>query len=432
MQERRIFIAKLLIPIGVLPVLLLGYALGPPPGHTGAPGEQTCWAIGCHNTPTGAFFENSNAIALAFPGAQTYEPGVTQRLRVTVTDPQGRVFGFQLSVRDGENRQAGTLAPADARTRLEALQGITYIEHAMPQADGVFQFDWTPPATNVGPITFYVAANAANNDFNPTGDRIHTRRFTVQAAASNAPQIRPELPVLQAFDNSQRMSAGTYIQIFGQNLAQTTRQWAEADFNQGRAPTELDGVRVNVNGRPAFVNYISPTQVNALTPEDDATGPVNVEVINANGTSNAAAGQKSRISPAMLADSRFRSGDRDYVVAFFPDFTTFVGPEGLVTGAAFRPARPGETIIIYALGCGPSNPATPVGQIPSENRPLALPFEFRIGNVAAQAQGVVLGQFLSLYQFNVTVPEVPDGDARIELTVDGQSTGQTLFLAVRR
>jgi uncharacterized protein (TIGR03437 family) len=39
--------------------------------------------------------------------------------------------------------------------------------------------------------------------------------------------------------------------------------------------------------------------------------------------------------------------------------------------------------------------------------------------------------FLGLYQFNVTVPEVPDGDARIELSVDGQPTGQTLFISVR-
>jgi uncharacterized protein (TIGR03437 family) len=310
--------------------------------------------------------------------------------------------------------------------------GISYLEHRQPTADGAFEFDWTPPGANVGPVTFYVAANAANNDFNSTGDRIHTRRFTVQPAAA-APQIRSDQPVLQAFDNRARLSAGTHIQIFGQNLSETTRQWAEADFQQGRAPTSLDGVRVNVNGRPAFVSYISPTQVNALTPDDDATGPVAVEVVNSNGTSNAVTVTKSRVSPAMLSDARFRAGGRDYAVAFFSDFRTFVGPENLVPGAAFRPARPGETIILFAVGCGPSNPPLPAGQVPSQSLPLALPFEFRIGNVAAPAQGVVLAPFLGLYQFNVTVPDsVPDGDAPIELTIDGQPTGQTLFVAVRR
>jgi uncharacterized protein (TIGR03437 family) len=122
-------------------------------------------------------------------------------------------------------------------------------------------------------------------------------------------------------------------------------------------------------------------------------------------------------------------------VAIYPDFNqtgTFVGPENLVAGARFRPARPGETIIIYAVGCGPTNPPSPAGQVPGASLPLALPFEFRIGGVAAQAQGALVAGFLGLYQFNVTVPEVPDGDARIELTVDGQATGQTLFIAVRR
>lgn len=430
MPSRGTRLAKLAIPIAVLPLLLLAYRLGPPPGHTGAPGEETCWATGCHMTSTGAFIENSNAITLTFPSGPVYQPGVTQRLRLQISDPQGRVFGFELSVRDGQNRQAGILT-AGAGTEVVTEEGIAYLRHRMPTPEGTFDFDWTPPASAVGPVTFYVAANAANNDFNNTGDRIHTRRFAVQPAAA-APQIRADQPVLQAFDNRARMSAGTYIQIFGQNLSQTTRQWAEADFQQGRAPTSLDGVRVNVNGRPAFISYISPTQVNALTPDDDAVGPVSVEVVNSNGASNAVTVNKSRVSPAMLADARFRAGGRDYVVAFFPDFRTFVGPENLVAGAAFRPARPGETIIIFAVGCGPSNPPSPAGQVPAASLPLALPFEFRIGNVAAPAQGVVLAPFLGLYQFNVTVPDVPDGDAPIELTVDGQATGQGLFVAIRR
>lgn len=430
MQPRGIRLAKLAIPFAMLPLLLLAYRLGPPPAHTGAPGEETCWATGCHRTSTGAFIPNSSAITLTFPSGAVYQPGVAQHLRLQISDPQGRVFGFQLSVRDGQNRQAGTLTPGPG-TQIMTEGGISYLEHRQPTADGTFEFDWTPPGANVGPVTFYVAANAANNDFNNTGDRIHTQSFLVQPAAA-APQIRADQPVLQAFDNSARMSAGTYIQIYGQNLSQTTRQWVEADFQQGRAPTSLDGVRVNVNGRPAFVQFISPTQVNALTPDDDSVGPVSVEVINANGTSNAVSVTKSRVSPAMLADARFRSGSRDYVVAFFPDFQTFVGPENLVAGAAFRPARPGETIIIFAVGCGPSNPPLPAGQVPSQSLPLALPFEFRIGNLVAPAQGVVLAPFLGLYQFNVTVPDVPDGDVPINLTVDGQPTGQTLFVAIRR
>jgi uncharacterized protein (TIGR03437 family) len=436
LRRKGILLAKLAVVVPLVPLLIWAYRSGPPPGVSGAPGEGSCWAAGCHQSPTGALVENSNAIEITFPAGPRYQPGIQQRLRLTITDPQGRGFGFQLSVRDGQNRQAGTLAPADARTQLTTEGGISYLEHTNAFADGIFEFNWTPPATAVGTVTFYVAANAANMNGSSAGDRIHLRRISVEPQAEvRRPQIRATQPVLQAFDNSERMSAGTWIQIFGENLSETTRQWRGDDFTQGRGPTALDGVRVNINGRPAFISYISPTQINAQAPDDDAVGPVNVEVINANGTSNAAVIQKTRISPAMLADARFASGGRSYVVAIYPDFNqtgTFVGPENLVAGARFRPARPGETIIIYAVGCGPTNPPSPAGQVPNASLPLALPFEFRIGGAAAPAQGALVAGFLGLYQFNVTVPEVPDGDARIELTVDGQATGQTLFIAVRR
>lgn len=116
-------------------------------------------------------------------------------------------------------------------------------------------------------------------------------------------------------------------------------------------------------------------------------------------------------------------------MTIYPDFNqagTFVGPENLVAGARFGPARPRELIIICAVGCDPTNPPSPAGQVPSASLPLTLPFEFRIGGVAAQAQGALVAGVVGLHQFNVTVPDIPDGEALIELRVDGQPTGQTL------
>lgn len=78
------------------------------------------------------------------------------------------------------------------------------------------------------------------------------------------------------------------------------------------------------------------------------------------------------------------------------------------------------------MGCGPTNPPSPAGQVPSASLPLALPFEFRIGGVAAETQGVLVAGFLGLYQFNVTVPDIPDGEALIEARGDGQPIGRTL------
>ena len=49
----------------------------------------------------------------------------------------------------------------------------------------------------------------------------------------------------------------------------------------------MDGVSVTVNGKSAYVYYISPTQVNLLTPPDAMAGAVQV-VVSHNGSTSAA------------------------------------------------------------------------------------------------------------------------------------------------
>ena len=52
----------------------------------------------------------------------------------------------------------------------------------------------------------------------------------------------------------------------------------------GKLPTTLDGVSVNVGSKPAYVYFISPSQINVQAP-DVGTGPVPVTVTTAGGTS---------------------------------------------------------------------------------------------------------------------------------------------------
>ena len=70
------------------------------------------------------------------------------------------------------------------------------------------------------------------------------------------------------------IAPNTYITIKGNNLAATKRSWVAADFGPtGKAlPTSLDGVSVTLNGEPAYLIYISPVQINLLTPTDMQIG----------------------------------------------------------------------------------------------------------------------------------------------------------------
>ena len=76
------------------------------------------------------------------------------------------------------------------------------------------------------------------------------------------------------------IAPNTWVEVKGANLSRSgdSRIWQSSDFAKNQLPTSLDGVSVTVNGKNAYVYYISPTQVNILTPPDAMTGAVAVVV----------------------------------------------------------------------------------------------------------------------------------------------------------
>ena len=69
-----------------------------------------------------------------------------------------------------------------------------------------------------------------------------------------------------AFGEFASAAPGSWIEIYGTNLASDSRPWQASDFDGINAPTMLDGTSVTIGGQPAFVDYISPTQVNVQAP----------------------------------------------------------------------------------------------------------------------------------------------------------------------
>ncbi len=96
-------------------------------------------------------------------------------------------------------------------------------------------------------------------------------------------------------------------QQLGRNLwdeprarAGDSRAWQPADFVNNQLPNQLDGVSVTVGGKSAFVYYISPTQVNILTPPDPMTGSVQVQLTNNARTSAPYTAQAQSMSPSFF------------------------------------------------------------------------------------------------------------------------------------
>jgi uncharacterized protein (TIGR03437 family) len=236
------------------------------------------------------------------------------------------------------------------------------------------------------------------------------------------------------FGGFSSVAPGSWVEIYGTNLAPGTGSWSGSDFNGNTAPTSLDSVSVSVGGQAAFVNYISAAQVNAQLPSNIATGgPLQLTVTNGSATSAPVNITVNATQPGLLAPASFKIGGDQYLVAFLPD-GTYVLPTGSIAGINSRPAHPGETITTYGVGFGSVTPDIAAGQIATQQNQLALPFQILFGQTPAQLTYFGLApNYVGLYQFDVVVPAVPDSNL-VPLTFSLADTPgtQTLFTAVQQ
>ena len=106
-----------------------------------------------------------------------------------------------------------------------------------------------------------------------------------------------------AGEGSTNIAQNTWIEIHGANFAPPgiSATWSTApDFLQGKMPTQLSGVSVTVNGKPAFIYYVSPTQVNVLTPLDATVGSVQIVLTAGTAPSDPFNANLQTVSPAFL------------------------------------------------------------------------------------------------------------------------------------
>lgn len=251
-------------------------------------------------------------------------------------------------------------------------------------------------------------------------------RIRVLSAPATTPRIAAPI-VAAAFGGGFNITPGTWMEIYGEKLSPTSREWAVSDFNGNQAPNSLDNAQVLINGTPAYIDIVSPGQVNAQVPDGIGTGNVSVQVVSPNGTSDPVIVSASVRSPALLAPPSFSATGKQYVTAVLSD-GSYAGPPNLIPGAPFRAAQTGETVLLYGIGFGSGTPLVPAGLIDTQSTTLPN-VAVTIGGVSAQVSyaGQVSG-FVGLYQFNVVVPSGVSGDAILAMSVDGVPAQQVLYL----
>lgn len=234
---------------------------------------------------------------------------------------------------------------------------------------------------------------------------------SVTNSASSLPQIAPN----------------TWVTITGSGLASTTDTWNNSIVN-GALPTSLDGVHVTIGGKPAYINYISPGQINLVAP-DVSPGPVAVIVSNPSGTSAAFTVTAGQYSPAFFV------WPGSQAVATHLDFT-FASKAGTFAGVATTPAKPGETIVLYGTGLGPTTPATPLGSLVPATptyETSTLP-TVTLSNSPVTVVGAALSpNAAALYQVAIQVPNsIASGDHPVQVSIGGVTSPLGIILAVQK
>jgi uncharacterized protein (TIGR03437 family) len=212
------------------------------------------------------------------------------------------------------------------------------------------------------------------------------------AQAASKPALNTAEGVSNGATLDRGVVSGSWCTLLGVNLSNTTRAWSTSDVNGSTLPESLDGVRVNIDGKPAFISYVSPTLINAQVPTGIVPGWVTVEVIN-NGAPT---------TKILTWVTKNAPGSYTYT----QNGTTFASATN-ASGALIvpqNPTKPGDVIVLYATGLVP----TEAGVLFQENRPVDG-IAVQIGGQAAIVESASLVS-PGLFQINAVVPKVQAGN----------------------
>ena len=247
---------------------------------------------------------------------------------------------------------------------------------------------------------------------------------TVTVAPGSTPAITSGAAIVSAASFQAGIAANSWIAITGNNLSAGIDTWANAVGANGQLPTSLGGVSVSVAGKPAYIYYVSPTQIDVLAPNITA-GSVNITVTTALGTSAPVTATAIALQPAF-----FQWGI--YAVATRPDYTYAV--KNGVLSVPTAPAKPGDVIILWGTSFGQADPAAPVGFVTPSDKVYntANPVTVTVGGSPVQVLGAALTPGAAgLYQVAIQLPTtLANNDYQVVATVAGAQSPSTTMLTV--
>ncbi|MCC6586676.1 MAG: hypothetical protein IT168_08155 [Bryobacterales bacterium] len=443
--KQTLFLCLLLIGIAVPG---LAFSTGPVPGRTGAAADGGLTCTACHRG------NNLNdGVGKLTILVRDYKPGVKQKIRVMLQHPTAARWGFQLTARlaSDPTQPAGTFLPANNYlvkcfdNTFAPCNGLReFVEHTQPttfagqRGSASWDIEWMPPSSDVGPVVFYAAGNAANNNGTNTGDFIYTTDSTIQPQNCNltaTPRITKTRHGASLADgpfasNSMLIVDGTGFQAPAKDFIVDT-----LDFVDDKYPSTASCVAVEINGRRAPITYVGPEQINVQIPTTTEQGSFPVRVIANPGQTNERRSDPVNIQLADAAPAFFRLLPSDAAAAVMLDGSIAANPAQFSFAKA---PKPGDTLILFATGLGFTDPVYQAGEIPTDVARLRQNAVVEWNGTALAAAdvtyvGLAPYSISALYQINLKVPANArtNADNQVRLRV-GSRTSPDVTLYVGR
>ena len=211
------------------------------------------------------------------------------------------------------------------------------------------------------------------------------------------------------------------VSLYGASLSyQDQKQGAAIG---ARLPTQLAGVSVLVDGRPAPLLFASAGQVNFLIPSDEITGDIKVQLVR-----QSIFGPPVTLTLAAAAPALFAIGGYALAQDYNHNYA------GVATDS---PAHSGDMIVLYATGLGYTQPNPQPGEIPATAANIrnldtlkVLLNGTAVDSTLVKYAGLTPGS-AGLYQINFILPDGLSADAEIRVSVAGQTSAAGVKLAIR-
>lgn len=232
------------------------------------------------------------------------------------------------------------------------------------------------------------------------------------------------------------IASNTIFSIFGTGFAGRgfSRAVKEADLVNGRFPTVFSCIAVELDGERVPILAVTDVQINAQAPSRPLPNPARITVIR-----NPGRPEEIRVSWEPVVTQPYAPGfftfDGQSIAALGVQYDLISYPNRPPFG---RYARPGEIVLLFANGFGPTEPAWQAGEITNEISWLRNPVTIWVGNRMLGPDeifyaGLAWGAISGLYQFNIRIPEeTPNGEIPVRIEIGGFRTQPEAILPVSR